>query len=80
MDADTIITPSHYAQYVIEPVEYIMVNDMDFWRGNVIKYASRAGKKMYHGKSAAESEITDLHKAMRYLEMRINVLNEEGIL
>ena len=49
-----------------------MKNDMDFWRGNIIKYASRAGHKLYDGMDALESEITDLHKVMRYAEMRIN--------
>ena len=26
--------------YVVEPAKYIMVNDMEFWRGSIIKYAS----------------------------------------
>ena len=80
MDADTIITPNHYAQYAVEPIEFIMVNDMDSWRGNVIKYVSRAGSKLYDGQDETQSEITDLCKAIRYCEMRINMLNEEGIL
>jgi hypothetical protein len=83
MDAkfsEQIIQPAHYTQYVVEPIEFIMVNDMDFWRGNVIKYVSRAGHKTYDGQDATESEITDLSKAIRYCEMRINMLNEEGIL
>jgi hypothetical protein len=53
---------------------------MDFWRGNVIKYVSRAGSKLYDGQDETQSEITDLCKAIRYCEMRINMLNEEGIL
>ena len=78
--SDQIIQPAHYAQYAVEPIEFIMVNDMDFWRGNVIKYVSRAGSKMYDGQDEIQSEITDLCKAIRYCEMRINMLNEEGIL
>jgi len=80
MDADVVITPEHYTQYAVEPIEFIMINDMDFWRGNVIKYVSRAGAKLYNGQDETQSEITDLHKAIRYCEMRINMLNEEGIL
>jgi hypothetical protein len=47
---------------------------MEFWRGNVIKYVSRAGSKLYDGQDKVQSEITDLKKAMRYCEMRINLL------
>ena len=81
MDATNIINnPDHYSSQVIEPAEYILVNDMEFWRGSIIKYASRAGKKIYEGKTAEESERLDLLKAMRFCEMRLNQLNEEGIL
>ena len=51
-----------------------MQNGMEFWRGNVIKYVSRAGSKLYEGQDKVQSEITDLKKAMRYCEMRINLL------
>lgn len=81
MDASKIInTPDHYANYVVEPAEYILVNDMEFWRGSVIKYVSRAGKKLYPNCDDTESERLDLLKAMRFCEMRLNMLNEEGIL
>ena len=81
MDATKIINnPDHYSFYVVEPAEYIMVNDMEFWRGSIIKYASRAGKKAYPNLDAKESERLDLLKAMRFCEMRLNVLNDEGIL
>lgn len=51
-----------------------MQNGMEFWRGNIIKYVSRAGSKLYDGQDKVQSEITDLKKAMRYCEMRINLL------
>lgn len=69
--------PSHYTKYAIEPKNFIIRNDMEFWRGNIIKYASRAGSKMYPDKDARESEIVDLKKAIRYAQMRINQLNGE---
>ena len=53
---------------------FTMQNGMEFWRGNVIKYVSRAGSKLYDGQDKVQSEITDLKKAMRYCEMRINLL------
>ena len=69
--------PSHYARWKIEPITYIMRNGFEFWRGNIIKYASRAGYKLYEGKSQDESEIIDLEKVKRYCDMRINQLNGE---
>jgi hypothetical protein len=54
-----------------------MRNGFEFWRGNIIKYASRAGFKMYEGKTQIESEIIDLEKVIRYANMRINELTGE---
>ena len=69
--------PNHYARWKIEPITYIMRNGFEFWRGNIVKYASRAGYKMYEGKTPVESEIIDLEKVIRYANMRINLLNGE---
>ena len=60
-----IINPSHYSNLKIQPVTYTMLNNFQFWRGNIIKYASRAGFKLYPGKSQIESEIIDLEKTMK---------------
>lgn len=75
--ADIVNEPKHYARWEIEPITYIMRNGFEFWRGNIIKYASRAGYKLYEGKSQDESEIIDLQKVKRYCDMRINQLNGE---
>ena len=75
--ADIIVKPYHYAKWKIEPVTFIMRNGFEFWRGNIIKYASRAGSKLYDGMDANQSEITDLKKVIRYAEMRINQLQGE---
>ena len=72
---DIVNEPDHYARWPIEPITYIMRNGFEFWRGNLIKYSSRAGYKLYSGKSQVESEITDLEKVIRYAEMRIKQLN-----
>jgi hypothetical protein len=66
--------PNHYLQYEIEPIEYIMRNEMEFWRGNIIKYATRCGSKQYDGLTVEESEVLDLQKVQRYAEMRINMI------
>ena len=75
--ADIVNEPKHYARWAIEPITYIMRNGFEFWRGNIVKYASRAGYKMYEGKTQVESEIIDLEKVIRYSQMRINQLNGE---
>ena len=66
MKKDQVVKPEHYERWEIEPVTFIMLNNMDFWRGNVIKYVARAGFK--------DNEIQDLEKAKRYIDMRINQL------
>lgn len=68
------VDPDHYMQHVIEPIEYIMRNEMEFWRGNIIKYATRCGSKHYDGLTAENSEVLDLRKVQRYAEMRINMI------
>jgi hypothetical protein len=68
---DKVDRPSHYAEYVIEPIDYIMENEMEYWRGNIIKYGSRAGKKQYDGLSIEDSEIVDLQKIKKYCDFRI---------
>ena len=77
---DIVKKPSHYSRYAIEPVTFVMENDMEFWRGNIIKYAARAGFKEYDGMDEKQSEITDLEKVRRYAEMRINQLKGEDVL
>lgn len=78
---DSIVTrPSHYTKWVIEPITFIMRNKMEFWRGNIIKYAARAGSKLYDGMDEVQSEIADLEKVRRYAEMRINELKGEDVL
>ena len=70
----TIENPDH-TRLAIPTGEYIMRNDMEFWRGNVIKYVSRAGYKAKSPLSMMESEREDLVKARRYIEMRLNMLD-----
>ena len=75
--SDNVNKPAHYTKWSIEPITYIMRNGMEFWRGNIIKYATRAGAKAYDGMDLVDSEITDLKKVIRYSEMRINQLKGE---
>jgi hypothetical protein len=50
----------HYTKMKIEPVDYIVSNDIDFCEGNVIKYVSR-----HKSKNGAE----DIRKAIHYLQI-----------
>lgn len=82
-DDGIIKKPAHYERYKMEPINFIMLNDMEFWRGNIVKYVARAGFKPYPNQDAVQSEITDLGKVQRYCQMRINQLegrnpNDDG--
>jgi len=72
--------PAHYTQYEIEPVTFIMVNRLSFEIGNIVKYACRAGSKLYPEMDCNQSRITDLEKVRRYAEMEINRLKGKDIL
>jgi hypothetical protein len=43
--------PSHYKRGGIEPIDYIVSNDLDFLEGNVIKYVSRYRDNSNHRQS-----------------------------
>ena len=57
-------TPNHY-NLPIEPIDYINALNLNFNLGNVIKYVSRAGKKM------GESQFSDLLKARDYINFEL---------
>tara|TARA_R110000751_G_scaffold182898_3_gene289708 strand:+ start:363 stop:665 length:303 start_codon:yes stop_codon:yes gene_type:complete len=79
-EVDVVTRPKHYTQFEIEPVTFVMKNDLPFWLGNVIKYGCRAGSKQYDGMSMKESEAQDIKKLIRYAGMRLNQLSGRGIL
>lgn len=69
---DSVNHPSHYTDGNIEVMDYIEDKQLNFARGNVIKYVSRAGKK------DRNKEIEDLKKASWYLNREIERLNKEA--
>lgn len=79
-DDKHVFRPTHYAKWAIEPITFIMKNNLSFEIGNIVKYAVRAGSKLYDGMDATQSEITDLEKVRRYAEMRINQLKDQDVL
>ncbi len=72
-----IVQPYHYSRYVIEPLDFIMENQLPFWVGSIIKYACRAGYKLNHeNENRLEAEIRDLRKIIRYCEVRMSWLDQ----
>lgn len=66
---DPVNHPSHYTSY--KGIEVIQLTEqMNFNRGNAVKYIARAGLK------SAETEIQDLEKARFYIEREIDRLKE----
>ena len=62
-ESSNVISPHHYDRWKIEPITFIMENELPFAVGNVIKYVMRAPYK---------NGVEDLQKAKRYLEFLIN--------
>jgi hypothetical protein len=50
----------HYRTMAIQPIEYILKNELGYMEANVVKYVSR-----HKSKNGAE----DIKKAIHYLEM-----------
>ena len=67
MKHDEVNHPAHYTAY--EGFEVIQLTEqMNFNRGNAVKYIARAGLKSY------DTEILDLKKALWYIQREINRL------
>lgn len=64
VQTEEIKRPSYYERFEIEPVTFIMMNNLPFWAGNVVKYICRAPYKH-------KTEEEDIKKAIRYCEMRL---------
>ena len=65
MKHDEVNHPAHYTAY--EGIEVIQLTEqMNFNRGNAVKYIARAGLKSY------DTEILDLKKALWYIQREIN--------
>jgi len=65
---DKQIGGNHYKQYQIQPIEFIMANDLNFIQGNVIKYICR-----YENKNGLE----DLDKVIHYCELAKDLLKNK---
>ena len=59
---DKQIGGSHYKDFKIQPVEFIVENNVPYLEGNIIKYLMR---------HRAKNGLQDLEKAKHYLEILI---------
>lgn len=55
---------SHYKNLGIQPIEYILSNNIGYLLGNVIKYVTR-------DKGDTNKKIEDLEKAQHYISIQI---------
>jgi hypothetical protein len=67
--ANPVERPDHYMRFNIEPIRFMMENDLSFWAGNAIKYIVRWD---------AKGGVEDLKKARRYLDMKIKQLEGDA--
>ena len=63
---DPVNHPSHYTDGKIEVIDFIEDKNLNFCRGNAVKYISRAGHK--------DDIIQDLKKAQQFIQFEIDYL------
>ena len=73
-EKDKAINPDHYSQHKIQPINFILANELSFCQGNVIKYICRYQDR---------GHIEDLKKARAYIDFLItdeeNLREEAGL-
>ena len=65
--ADIIKHPPHYFRFKIEPITFIMQNEIPYAEGNAIKYICR----WKHKHKTKEEQLGDLKKAKQYINLLI---------
>ena len=59
----------HYKTMKIQPIEYILANDLGFCEANIVKYISRYKQK---------NGVQDVRKVIHYAEMLLAHLEEQA--
>ena len=59
---------SHYKTMKIQPIEFILANDLGFAEGNIVKYACRYKQK---------GGVEDLNKVIHYARLLIENIEKE---
>lgn len=73
MENNNVNHPSYYTTGKIEVIDFIEDKELNYHRGNAIKYIVRAGKK------DPRKEIEDLQKAVWYLNREIERLEDKEL-
>lgn len=76
---DIVKQPPHYVRWKIQPIVFLMENNVTGHVFNIVKYAMRAGFKLYPNMDATQSEIKDFEKVIDYAEKRIRQLQGKPI-
>jgi hypothetical protein len=63
--SDTQIGGDHYKKCKIQPWDYVIANDLDYFQGSIIKYVTRWKDKGW---------TQDLHKAKHFLDKYIETM------
>lgn len=76
---DAVNHPPHYTDGGIETIDFIRAKlsrdeFLGMCKGNVMKYVSRAGRKLDNGTDQTEMTLRDLRKAEKYLQWAIERL------
>lgn len=69
-NTENVNHPAHYTQGNIEVIDAIEDWELDFHRGNAVKYIARAGKK------DPKKEVEDIEKAIWYLKRNIEFIKK----
>ncbi len=64
---DRQVGGSHYKDMVIQPIDFIMKNNLDFCVGNCIKYLCRS----------KDNRKQDLEKAKHYIDLLLEEMQDE---
>lgn len=73
---DIQVGGTHYKDFPIEPVDYITKNELDWYTGNIVKYASRYKlkggaddiKKVIHYAAMILEDKYDIHTRIEFLD------------
>tara|TARA_B110000902_G_scaffold103796_1_gene122564 strand:- start:103 stop:375 length:273 start_codon:yes stop_codon:yes gene_type:complete len=67
---DTQVGGDHYKLMKIQPLEFIMANNMSYCEANVVKYVSRWRSK---------NGVEDLRKARHYIDLLIEEATDDAL-
>lgn len=70
-EGNAVLSPSYYNKESMSVCDIIDAYDLNFYRGNIVKYILRSGKK------DPATEIQDLQKAMTYCKIEIERLHKK---